>query len=153
VQHANLQQGEFICDEPLVWVSAQPWTGGGSDSIPLAVYLEGCAFRTNAISALAGAGRAWHVVYTSQSPRGISVAIDSWQTVGVTARRLVPQGWHILDESAGFPPIEPAKLTLWRSPANNDPAIDVLIDIFQQQISGVGLSRQNRLHSVALGHG
>ncbi len=34
VQHANLQPGEYLCDEPLVWVAAEGWRAGSDASIP-----------------------------------------------------------------------------------------------------------------------
>lgn len=152
VQHANLQQGEYLCDEPLVWVAAQDWACAEGESVPLAVYAEGCAFRGNAVRALAEAGRAWHVVYTSQSPRGISIAIEGGQSVGVTARRLVPPGWRILDEAEGFPPIEPAKLMFWRSAQCLEPGIDVLVDILWRQLGSSALLAQHGLAALTLGH-
>lgn len=146
VQHANLQPGEFLCEEPLVWVTAEGWSYADCESVPLAVYAEGCAFRANAVDALAEAGRPWHVVYTSQSPRGISVAIEGGQAVGVTARRLVPPGWRILDECDGFPAIEPARLMYWRSSACLEPGLDALVESLS------GLLAQERSKALVLGH-
>lgn len=134
VQHASLHPGEYLCDEPLVWVAAAGWRADSDASIPLAVYAEGCAFRANAVRALAESGRPWHVVYTSQSPRGIGIAIEQGQSVGVTARRLVPAGWQVLDEAQGFPPIEPARLVFWRSTQCEALALETLVDILSRQL-------------------
>ncbi|MCF7533677.1 hypothetical protein [Pseudomonas petrae] len=115
-------------------MAAAGWRAGSEASIPLAVYAEGCAFRANAVRALAEAGRPWHVVYTSQSPRGIGIAIEQGQSVGVTARRLVPAGWQVLDEAQGFPPIEPARLMFWRSTQCEALALETLVDILSRQL-------------------
>lgn len=144
VEHAGLQPGEYLCDEPLVWVAAPSWSCVGRQSVPLAVYAEGCAFRANAVQALAQAGRSWQVVYTSQSPRGIAIAIEQGLSVGVMARRLVPEGWQILDEHQGFPPIAPARLMYWRSAGCQVPEVEALVEILRRQLGRsehVGRSR------------
>lgn len=152
VQHANLQTGTHLCDEPLVWVAAQGWRLGSTASIPLAVYAEGCAFRANAVSALAKAGRPWHVVYTSQSPRGIGIAIEQGQSVGVTARRLVPPGWQILDDTQGFPPIEPARLMFWHSPTCEASAVQALMDILSRQLGRSEWLTERGIATLSTGH-
>ncbi|MFJ7792738.1 LysR substrate-binding domain-containing protein [Pseudomonas sp. NPDC096950] len=152
VQHANLQPGEYLCDEPLVWVAAEGWCAGKDESVPLAVYAEGCAFRANAVRALAEAGRPWHVVYTSQSPRGIGIAIEQGQSVGVTARRLVPAGWQVLDEAQGFPPIEPARLMVWRSYQSQALAVEALVDILCRELGRSDLLAQRGFAALTTGH-
>ncbi|WP_244156828.1 LysR family transcriptional regulator [Pseudomonas coleopterorum] len=152
VQHANLQSGEYLCDEPLVWVAAEGWRAGPDASVPLAVYAEGCAFRANVVRALAEAGRAWHVVYTSQSPRGIGIAIEQGQSVGVTARRLVPAGWQVLDAAQGFPPIEPARLMFWRSTQCETRAVEALVDILSSRLGRSEWLAERRLTALTAGH-
>ncbi|MFJ2683619.1 LysR family transcriptional regulator [Pseudomonas sp. NPDC087342] len=152
VQHANLQPGEYLCDEPLAWVAAEGWCAGEGESVPLAVYAEGCAFRANAVRALAEAGRPWHVVYTSQSPRGIGIAIEQGQSVGVTARRLVPPGWQVLDDAQGFPPIDPAQLMFWRSAQSQAPAVEALVEIFSRELSRSEWLAERGLAGLATGH-
>lgn len=152
VQHASLQQGEYLCDEPLVWVAAQGWQAASDASVPLAVYAEGCAFRANAVQALAEAGRPWHVVYTSQSPRGIGIAIEQGQSVGIFARRLVPPGWQILDESQGFPLIEPARLMFWRSAHCQEPAVEAAVDILWRQLAGSERLAQHGFVALTTSH-
>lgn len=152
VQHANLQLGEYLCDEPLVWVAAEGGCDAADASVPLAVYAEGCAFRANAVRALAEAGRAWHVVYTSQSPRGIGIAIEQGQSVGVTARRLVPPGWKVLGAAQGFPPIEPARLMFWRSTQCETMAVEALVDILSRRLGRSEWLAEPRLTALTAGH-
>lgn len=152
VQHAHLPPGETLCEEPLVWVAAQGWQGAPDASVPLAVYAEGCAFRANAVQALAEAGRPWHVVYTSQSPRGIAIALEQGHSVGVTARRLVPPGYQVLDEAQGFPPIEPARLMFWRAAHYLEPAVDALVQILWRQLGGSERLAQQGLQALPASH-
>ena len=152
VEHAGLQPGEYLCDEPLVWVAAPSWSCVGRQSVPLAVYAEGCAFRANAVQALAEAGRSWQVVYTSQSPRGIAIAIEQGLSVGVMARRLVPAGWQILDEQRGFPPIASARLMLWRSSGCQVPEVEALVEILQRQLGRSGHVDRQRLRGLSMSH-
>jgi DNA-binding transcriptional LysR family regulator len=152
VQHAHLQPGHYLCDEPLAWVADENWCGDEGASVPLAVYAEGCAFRANAVRALAVAGRPWQVVYTSQSPRGIGIAIESGQAVGVTAQRLVPPGWRVLGAAEGFPPIEPAALMFWRSSQCREPALDALVEILWRQLGPSALLAHPLPVGLASGH-
>ncbi|MFG0268763.1 LysR family transcriptional regulator [Pseudomonas sp. zjy_14] len=134
VEHANLPPGEFLCEEPLVWVAAPNWHIEAGAPVPLAVYAQGCAFRANAERALAESGRAWHVVYTSQSPRGIAAAIEQGHSVGIAARRLVPEGWQVLGAEEGFAPVEPARLVYWLGERSRHPAIDAWVAMFREQL-------------------
>lgn len=152
VQHDNQQQGEYLCDEPLVWVAAPGWRGAEKGPVALAVYAEGCAFRANAVRALAQAGRPWHVVCTSQSPRGIRIAIEQGQSVGVTAQRLVPDGWQVLDERQGFPAIEPARLMFWRSAQCQVPAVEDLVSILWQQLGTSERLAERGFAALPAGH-
>jgi len=152
VQHDNQQQGEYLCDEPLVWVAAPGWRGAEQGPVALAVYAEGCAFRANAVRALAQAGRPWHVVCTSQSPRGIRIAIEQGQSVGVTAQRLVPQGWQVLDERQGFPAIDPARLMFWRSAQCQVPAVEALVSILWQQLGASERLAEGGFAALPAGH-
>jgi len=152
VQHDNQQQGEYLCDEPLVWVAAPGWRGAENGPVALAVYAEGCAFRANAVRALAQAGRPWHVVCTSQSPRGIRIAIEQGQSVGVTAQRLVPDGWQVLGERQGFPAIEPARLMFWRSAQCQVPAVEDLVSILWQQLGASEGLAERRFAALPVGH-
>ena len=120
--------------------------------MPLAVYAEGCAFRANAVQALAQAGRSWQVVYTSQSPRGIAIAIEQGLSVGVMARRLVPAGWQILDEHKGFPPIAPARLMFWRTAGCRVPEVEALVEILQRQLGRSGYLDRPRSVSRSPSH-
>jgi DNA-binding transcriptional LysR family regulator len=152
VQHANLPTGEYLCEEPLVWVAAEGWRASEDVSVPLSVYAEGCAFRANAVRALAEAGLPWHVVYTSQSPRGIGIAVEQGQSVGVTARRLVPAGWQVLDEAQGFPPIEPARLMFWRSTQCQALPVEALVDILSRRLNGSEWLDERGLATLTTGH-
>ncbi|GAB7531217.1 LysR substrate-binding domain-containing protein [Pseudomonas sp. 3A(2025)] len=144
VEHAGLPPGQYLCDEPLVWVAAPSWSCVGRQSVPLAVYAEGCALRANAMQALARAGRSWHVASTSQNPRGLAIAIEQGLSVGVMARRLVPQGWQILDEHQGFPPIDPVRLMYWRPAGCQVPEIEALVESVQHRLGYSGYADRPR---------
>ena len=92
------------------------------------------------------------MVYTSQSPRGIAVAIEQGLSVGVMARRLVPAGWQILDERQGFPPIAPARLMFWRSAGCQVPEVEALVEILQRQLGRSGYLDRQRLQGVSTSH-
>ena len=53
------------------------------DSVPLAVFPQGCLYRNRAVHALETAGRAWHIAYTSPNFAGIQAAVSAGLGVSI----------------------------------------------------------------------
>ena len=124
--------GETICQEELAFVSGPDYAGSTDTPLPLALFPEGCPFRARAANALLQAGRDWHLIYTTQSPTGIRIAVERQGAVTVNALRTTPATWRILGPDEGLPTLPPVDLELHRAP--NAPAqptqdfVDLLID-------------------------
>ncbi|EAQ63528.1 transcriptional regulator, LysR family protein [Marinomonas sp. MED121] len=121
IKHDNTIPGEFVCNEPLIWAASPDYLVQGREVIPLSVYPEGCIFRSNGIGALAKHSLPWRVAFTSQSPSGISVSVNSGDSVTITSKRLLPDNWRVLTEEEGFPKIKSAELMLYHSPVFDNP--------------------------------
>jgi DNA-binding transcriptional LysR family regulator len=108
--------GHALCEEKIVWAANAAFTLAADQPVPLAVYPQGCPFRARALNALASIGRNSQVVYTSQNPTGIEVAVREGLGVTVRSRRTLPNDWKILGPEEGFPLLPSAELELHRSP-------------------------------------
>lgn len=108
--------GHALCEEQIVWAANPAFVVAPDQPVPLAVYPQGCPFRARALNALASIGRDSQVVYTSQNPTGIEVAVREGLGVTVRSRRTLPADWKVLGPEDGFPPLPPAELELHRSP-------------------------------------
>lgn len=116
IKHDSTVQGEFICNESLVWAASSDFVPQEHIMIPLSAYPEGCVFRANGISALAKNSLAWRVVYTSQSPSGISISVNCGDSVTITSKRLMPDHWRELTSGDGYPDILSSELMVYQSP-------------------------------------
>jgi len=68
------------------------------------------------------------------------------------ARRLVPEGWQILDEHQGFPPIAPARLMFWRPAGCQVPEVEALVEILQRQLGRSGYADRPRHAGMSMSH-
>lgn len=117
IRHARRSTGLTLCHEEIVWVAGPAFDPAALEGrpLPLVLYPESCPYRARGAAALAGSGREWRVVYTSQSPTGIRIAVESRGAVTITSRRTVPPHWRVLTPEEGFPTLPPAELQLYRA--------------------------------------
>jgi DNA-binding transcriptional LysR family regulator len=133
IRHTTYSSGHTLCIEDIVWVAGPDFDAGAAldRPLPLVLYPETCPYRARGIDALAGSGRQWHIVYTSQSPTGIRIAVEQRGAVSITSRRTVPAHWKILTPRDGFPALPPAELQLFTAPGGGDSRVVVcLADLF-----------------------
>lgn len=134
IRHGFASSGEHVASQPLVWVAAQDFALEPKAPLPLAVHAEGCPYRAEAIAQLTRLGRDWQIVFTSQSPTGINLALRAGLGVSVKASRSVPEGCRVLGEAEALPPLRPAVIELHRNPATQSLASEALA---QQLITAV----------------
>ena len=135
--------GTLLLRERLVWVTAAGRCAHEQDPLPLAIFEPGCPFRRAAVDALARAGRAYRIAYTSVSLAGVHAAVDAGLAVTVMLRGSVRPGQRILDARDGFPPLGEAGIVLLRASTEPSPLVDhleaVILDFFQEG-RGLGLA-------------
>lgn len=115
IRHAARSTGLTLCREEVVWVAGPDFDAAAvaDRPLPLVLYPESCPYRARGTEALAGSGREWRVVYTSQSPTGIRIAVEDRGAVTITSRRTVPPHWRVLTPEEGFSDLPPAELQLY----------------------------------------
>ena len=94
--------------EPLVWVC-----GVGQDvhaeTLPLALFPQGCIYRQRAIRTLDKARRSWRVAFGSHSLTGIQAAVTSGLGISILPVSAVLPSHRVCTE---LPPIAPSELAL-----------------------------------------
>lgn len=130
IRHQPTLTGVPVMSQPLCWVAADEFRL--PDRVPLAVNPEGCVYRAQAIERLSRIGRDWRIVYTSQSPTGINLALRSGLAVAVKTSHSIPEGCRRMTE--GLPALSPAVIELHRSPASHTPVVEVFAERLIEQI-------------------
>jgi DNA-binding transcriptional LysR family regulator len=120
--------GETIAIEELVWIAGADAALDAEQAVPLVVNPEGCTYRARALDALTQSDRAWQVMYESESPTGLNVAVACGLGIGIKAARSVPPGCRVVEAQAGLPVLPPAVVQLHRAPTAVSPAHDGFAD-------------------------
>lgn len=85
-------EGRPIFTETIVWVAAPDWQAPAERPLPIAMLPQGCMFRDRALTALARAGIAFEVVFTSASLPGVAAAAQAGFATTVLGRAGLPPG-------------------------------------------------------------
>ncbi|MGY2273780.1 MULTISPECIES: LysR family transcriptional regulator [Pseudomonas] len=96
--------------EPLVWVCGQG-QDMQLDTLPLALFPQGCIYRQRAIRTLDKARRSWRVAFGSHSLTGIQAAVTSGLGVSILPKSAVLPSHRICTELAPVPPSELALIS------------------------------------------
>lgn len=137
IRHAALGTGVTLCLEEIVWVAGPDFDPAACADrpLPLVLYPKSCPYRARGTEALAGGGREWRVVYTSQSPTGIRIAVEDRGAVTITSRRTVPPHWRILTPEEGFPALPPAELQLYSADSAPSAPVAHLTDLIKAEFA------------------
>ncbi|MBS7790158.1 LysR family transcriptional regulator [Roseococcus sp. SDR] len=111
-------EGRVIFTEAVVWVAAPDFELTRDRPLLLAMLPQGCMFRDRALTALARAGLAAEVVYTSPSLMGIAAAAQAGFALTVMGRAGLPEG---LVELPDLPPLGTAEMCLFSAPNPSGP--------------------------------
>jgi len=120
--------------EPLLLPQTQAQTQPGPAPLPLVVLDAPCLMRAAAINALARAGIAWRIAFTSTSLSGVWAAVAA--CLGVTVRTAVgvPATVRLLPPSA-LPPLPTIGITLLQAEAQPAPVTQRLRDIVLEAVA------------------
>lgn len=118
---------EEVWRGPLLWVGSASHGVHRATPLPVALSHAGCTWREAALAALARAGRAARVSYTSQTQTGCFAVALAGLAVTVTTPAVLPDGLIVMGEADGLPPLPETRLFLARGPAARDsPAAEAL---------------------------
>lgn len=134
-QRGGQSTGETIRQEEIAWVAGPDYADLSQAPIPLALFPEGCPFRARGINALLQVGRDWQLIYTTQSPTGIRIAVERQGAVTVNALRTTPATWQVLGDAHGLPSLPPVELDLHRSPSAPAQATEEFAALLEQTLA------------------
>ncbi|WP_374377055.1 LysR family transcriptional regulator [Tabrizicola sp.] len=124
-------EGRPLFTETIVWVAAPGWAPPADRPLPIAMLPQGCMFRDRALAALARAGMAFEVVFTSASLPGVAAAAQAGFAATVLGRAGLPPG---LEELPGLPDCGTAEMCLFGDAEGRSALVDPLIGFIRDSL-------------------
>ena len=139
VSRDKTKLGQFLFQEPLVWVGAIQHEAWRRDPLPIAVYEEGSMARIETLFALGQKQRPYRIVYHSSSLVGQVAAVESGLAVAVLTRCSVPEGLQVLQNLPAefdLPLLGSMDVAIYRSKTSlHSPAVDAIYEQMLQTLS------------------
>lgn len=113
------------------WPERLTWVAGRSadipqDPMPLALFPQGCIYRSRAVEAVESSGRRWRVAFVGQGLAGVQAAIASGIGIGLLTEATVQTDHRRLGPKDGFPDVPPSELALIaRGPRRTKPVAEL----------------------------
>ena len=125
-------EGRPIWTETIIWVGARDWQPEDQKPLPLAMLPKGCMFRDRALAALARAGMAFEIVYTSASLLGVAAAAQAGFALTVLGRSGLPDG---VVEIPGLPPPGTAQMCVFGDAEGRSAVVEPLIGFIRDSLA------------------
>ncbi|MDZ7787017.1 MAG: LysR substrate-binding domain-containing protein [Halofilum sp. (in: g-proteobacteria)] len=146
VRHEPTHTGRVLGREPMVWAVRGDSDLARRDVLPLALNPEGCIFRAHALAALGRVERRWDLRYSSRSPTGINVAVQSGLAATVKTPRSLPPGCRIIEPGEDLPELGHIEIELHRTPGQTTEAFEAFCDGLENAvIEGPALDEESAL--------
>ncbi|MBR0644636.1 LysR substrate-binding domain-containing protein [Plastoroseomonas hellenica] len=120
-----------IWTETIIWAGAAGWVAPEDRPLPLAMLPAGCMFRDRALAALARAGMAFEVVYTSASLLGVTAAAQAGFALTVLGRSGMPDG---VVEIPGLPPLGHAEMCVFGEAGGSAAVVEPLVGFIRESL-------------------
>ncbi|MDX3807045.1 LysR family transcriptional regulator [Bosea thiooxidans] len=104
-QDPNRPVGEVLRREPMIWVAARGHRPELQETLPLALFSEGCRARSRVLAALNGAGKAYRLVFSCSHTSGVLSAVEGGFCVTAITESAVPSSLRRLGTAEGLPPL------------------------------------------------
>jgi DNA-binding transcriptional LysR family regulator len=130
--------GHVLRSEQLVWAAARQYATEYQQTLPLALFPEGCCvFRELTLEALSSAGRDWRIAYTSRSLEGLRSAVAAGLAVTVITRSMLRDELREIEPQgpAGLPPLPAVEIAMHRSPGRPAEPAQKLADLILEDLS------------------
>jgi DNA-binding transcriptional LysR family regulator len=144
-QQAGARNGTVALREQLVWVSGPNYSPDSTDSVPLILFPEGCAYRQNAISALRDHKRSWHVSFVSPSFECLKSAAVEGMGITVLARALVTPPLRVVRHGLRLPQLPAVELVYSFGRRSNSRVVSELASYLTDSLTNAGTT-----HAVPL---
>ncbi|EPX58349.1 transcriptional regulator, LysR family [Cystobacter fuscus DSM 2262] len=104
--------GRLLRRERLLWVCAREFRVDAAAPVPICTLPPPCIFRARGFEALEALGRAWRVLYTSESIMGVTAAVRAGLGVAALPECCMTESMRTLSVDEGFPELEGIELKL-----------------------------------------
>ncbi|WP_454654543.1 LysR family transcriptional regulator [Bosea beijingensis] len=104
-QDPSRPMGEVLRREPMIWVAARGHRPELQETLPLALFSEGCRARSRVLGALSSAGRAYRLVFSCSHTSGVLSAVEGGFCVTAITESAVPPSLRRLGAAEGLPPL------------------------------------------------
>ena len=109
-------EGELLRMEQAVWATSSEHRVEQLDPLPVALYPQGCLFRSWAMQALDAANRSWRLAFVSHSLAAVEAIAAQGLAVTVVKAGTFPPTLRRLTARDGMPPLPKAQICLHRAP-------------------------------------
>jgi DNA-binding transcriptional LysR family regulator len=108
--------GELLRREQAVWAASPEHPVEALDPLPVALYPQGCLFRSWAMQALDKANRPWRLAFVSHSLSAVEAIAEQGLAVTVVKSGTFSSRLRRLSVREGLPPLPRAEIRLHRAP-------------------------------------
>ncbi len=115
-QDPDRPKGEVLRREPLVWVAARGHRPELQETLPLALFSEGCRVRPRLLATLVAAGKPHRLVFSSSHTSGVLSAVEAGFCVTAITESAVPPHLRRLGAAEGLPPLFEMSIGLITAP-------------------------------------
>lgn len=109
-------EGELLRREQAVWAASAEHRVEAMDPLPVALYPQGCLFRSWAMQSLDKANRPWRLAFVSHSLSAVEAIAAQGLAVTVVKSGTFPSRLRRLSERDGLPKLPRAEIRLHRAP-------------------------------------
>ncbi len=111
----------LLREEQMHWVTSRAHNLLERDPIPVALFDRACWWRDVALQALEASGRAYRIIYSSESVTGVAAAIEAGIAIGVLDHSALTPDLVVLSETEGLGAMPTSKLVLDCGKSAQDP--------------------------------
>ena len=128
--------------EQPIWAASEDFEVSPFQPVPLGAHPEGCDYRARMIQALDAIERRWRVVCTGPGISGLQSAVLNGLCVSALTKATLLPGMRVLEESEGFPALEPLRVGLFYKHARLSAAGLNLVSDLVANLDSVGSGMQ-----------
>ena len=122
------QHEEVLFEDPTHWVASSYRDFSSMDVLPVALFDYACWWREAALTSLRASGRAYRVIYSSQSVSGIYAAVESGMAIGLLGLSSIEDPLKRLGPEFNLGPTPNSKLVLGERDNQNSEAASAMKD-------------------------
>lgn len=119
---------QLLYSQPLVWVVARQSNVFERETVPLALFTQGCGDRALVLDALNRTGKPYRIGYHGTSHAGVIAALSTGCYVSAVLPSSADPNLRVLDEAQGFPPLGSLDISL----ACREKSHNALIGLFAE---------------------